>query len=310
MARYDDWLTKAHVLESTGITQTQLLSWHTEILAHMNELMLVKRGKGRGSETIYHPLTLPTVRRILELKSQGHRDMDFWRWQLWLDGFPIDIKRECIFALEQMVTEIEEFKGDGKRDTLDVIEEAVTNVSGRASSPLISHIEKRIKDEADRHAFLVWLMQIGVGEEPSAEWQHAVDVIDGHGLNVPPANNPYPTFGQLFAKTMGAPDVWAKTDPMQEACSIPTLLRVVEEASKEEWEQSRRDWQSIVRLFPYVPALEQVSKEVPVRVIAGLYFEAHVRAIVTGVLIVMHRSSIEDDLKSVLKTLGELPVPQ
>jgi hypothetical protein len=192
-------------------------------------------------------------------------------------------------------------------DKLDVIEEALSYVGSSKPGSLLAHFQRRIADESNLHSLLVWLMYTAIGEKPLAGWRDVVDAEDPLDMLWPPEDHPYPTLGQLFATVVGAPKEWAKTNPMQEEFFLSSFLRTMEDANEEEWAQVRRDWQPIVRLLPYVPLFEKLSKAVPIRLIADLYYEACERAILTCVMIQARRTNnMRDNLETALVALDNL----
>lgn len=95
-----DWIRESEIAALAGVrdaSHRNLLNWRHHGL--LPAPMIRPLGVGIGNEAVYPPIAVEMVRRLHELRRQS-RDMDEWRWQLWLGGYPVEIVGWCRRRLE------------------------------------------------------------------------------------------------------------------------------------------------------------------------------------------------------------------
>jgi len=83
------WISLHELRARTGASDRNLSELRRLGLG-VPEPLLMSLGR-RGTVSYYPPETVRLIDRINELRQQV-RDADKWLWQLWLDGFKVDIR--------------------------------------------------------------------------------------------------------------------------------------------------------------------------------------------------------------------------
>ena len=99
MEQLDCWVTKKAMVTLTGVTISQPQRWDSQLFTWSSKQLVSRSGNGPATVTLYHPLCVPMVQRLLEIKKTEPRTFEEWRWQLWLDGYPISVRAYCINAI-------------------------------------------------------------------------------------------------------------------------------------------------------------------------------------------------------------------
>jgi hypothetical protein len=87
---FENWVSEPELIAATGANRHNLIRWRQQELIPRPRRRFLGFGVGTASE--YPPVTIDMIRRLDALRHKS-RNIDDWRWQLWLDGFPIDIDR-------------------------------------------------------------------------------------------------------------------------------------------------------------------------------------------------------------------------
>lgn len=225
-----DWISETELAAATGAVDRKrfhrnLLNWrHRGLLPERYHGILVADairhlGFGVGNEACYPPVYLPIVRRINELRRQS-KDMDEWRWQLWLDGYPVDIIGWCRGRLEllagALAAELAKF-GENR------IAYDATRTPTKRANPL--RIIYRVLRTKGWHAMIAWAVAVAIGARSAASF-------------FDPARSP-------LAILTGEKDVTAAQ--ILENMAIDALLAVLDAANEAELERVREDCRVIAR---------------------------------------------------------------
>ena len=107
-----DWISETDLRAATGVVDEDRKTFHRNLVNWREHGLLPQNYDGSivpavrplgveiGNEAFYPPITIEMVRRIDELRQRG--TIDHWLWQLWLDGYPIDIIEWCRTRLARL----------------------------------------------------------------------------------------------------------------------------------------------------------------------------------------------------------------
>jgi hypothetical protein len=132
---YSEWLTSEELFQkleenNLEVTSVQLKKWRERKV--LPEIKQVSLGRGKGTETRYPPETVERIRRICELQEDKRfkKNLEFLRWQLWREGYPISyeviietIETEVIGAIQ----ELRIYKRDPLSSIIALAKEAAKN---------------------------------------------------------------------------------------------------------------------------------------------------------------------------------------
>jgi hypothetical protein len=162
------------------------------------------------------------IERLNELRQQT-RDADEWLWQLWLDGFKVDIRswtKKHVDSLQERL--------DGGVDTKSL------------RSPVGRQFSNRARRARDRDEFIRTWLAVAAGVAPLVSLYATAEppvfdiMLKVSGL---PSNAPVP--GRDLRRELSKVDL-----------SFAGLSKtIVADASDEDFEQSRRDWGVIAGLI-------------------------------------------------------------
>jgi hypothetical protein len=292
----DGWVTKEDVLKLTGVSSWQLRRWHRKVLMGASNPLIRRPGMGRGTTTLYHSDCIAIVRRVLEMKEVGPHKFEEWRWQLWLEGYPVSIREDCIKAIEKVQKEISSQTG---QDTLEIVETLIGQTGTPLPGSLSQRIYKNIPSTSDRHSLQVWSLHTTIGQEPLVGWHSVVDVDPDDppelilntqaGLEISPENRHYPTIGELFTQGLGVPRELAKSAPPTEWMSVDAFRKSLEQATEDEWRQAREACRFMVGTVPLIQ-----------------WHIDYVRAAFIGILMEMMRSEMKGNLEAFVADLAPL----
>jgi hypothetical protein len=230
----NDWISEQELRAETGISRRNLERWRQQGILPVPTRRF--SGRGTGSTSVYPPITVPMVRRLDELRQQSPHDVDGWTWALWLDGFPIDIRKWCDDHLAHAAQEIARL---GNQDALQAtFDRLSTETASRAGArrPLVGRLSSR---------------------QERSLWSWVADVMSGPASAKSLYDLASPSFEALkraagFVGDWPAPD----TELHVEDLSLTTLRIILREATPTEMEQARQDWWILERLAKAVEAVD------------------------------------------------------
>ncbi|MBF6611576.1 MAG: hypothetical protein IVW55_00415 [Chloroflexi bacterium] len=325
-----EWLTEEEMLQRTGISSWQLQRWHREVFAWSNEPLFEQIRIGHRMVTFYNPECVSIARRLLEMKKEGLRDFDAWLWQLWLDGYPINMRAYCLKVIEGAQEEVQSLDESGVLYSDQPLADQL-GLRSPASDSLLELAYKRVydKDKDYVNALITWLLHVAAEKEPPIEW----DYQEEYDYDVPEELR-YPSIGELFARAAGAPEEWAQPVPLRELMSIRAGREALARATEDQWRQVREDcrviadsftaWQHMYITYKrakqavkeglfvgdvtVVATMGKAMRLVPVRVISKLYSDRFVRAVLAGYLLRVRMSDRAGNVESVMASLQTLAV--
>jgi hypothetical protein len=215
------WLPLGAVF-AAGIDERTLTNWRERHLIPRPAIVPTPRG---GTATYYPPETPAIIRRVRELQRQS-RSAAEWLWRLWLEGQPVEMLPWARRRLEALASKVEKARGTVTSEELQEYAKRRRVYDGRTMSP---SQEAELLDAA-------------------------LDTVIGEFTAIERAD----TFYTLL-KVAGLPDTGAFPLPELELIELLSPRRqaaVVIEATEDEAEQARRDWQAIERI---VMAAERVD---------------------------------------------------
>ncbi len=147
------WLTEEQIIAETGIGRFTLDRRRREGLVPWKRQFL---DFGVGTCTVYPPIAVPIIRRLLELRQQ-FKGVDRWRWALWLEGYPVDIINwhDRLLRLKNQA----EGLAKGKIKTVVVDAAGKRRLRGKSHQPIFN----RLRQWQARQAVLEWSFAVGVG---------------------------------------------------------------------------------------------------------------------------------------------------
>jgi hypothetical protein len=218
-----DWISEAELVEAVDVSHRNLLNWRHHGL--LPTPMIRHLGVGVGNQAFYPPITIAMVRRINELRRQT-RDIDEWRWQLWLDAYPIDIIKWCrhrILTYAEVISEMDE-----KR-----FAEAATRKPAKRPDPRRAFY-RRLKAQG-WFGLMTWAVHVAIGARPP---QSMFD----------PASSPLVALARLLEPFAyrSSPREALVGSPTEDA-GVRRLLAVLDEVDATELERVREDCRALSR---------------------------------------------------------------
>jgi hypothetical protein len=210
------WITLQELCARTGASERNLSEWRRRGLG-VPEPLPISLGR-RGTVSYYPVETVRLIDRLNELRQQT-RDVDKWLWQLWLDGFRVNIRLWAKKHLDNLQKRL-----DGGVDAKSL------------RSPTGRHLANRVRRATDREEFIqAWL---GVAAE-------LVQLVNLYATAEPPIFD-------IMLKVIGLPsnvrppDSGLRRELRNVDLSFGGLSKtIIGDASDEDFEQARRDWQVI-----------------------------------------------------------------
>jgi hypothetical protein len=230
----NDWISEQEIRDATGISRRNLVRWRRQGLLPLPTRSF--SGRGTGSTSVYPAITVPMVRRLEELRQQSPHNVDGWTWALWLDGFPIDIRKWCDDHLARAGQEIARM---GSRDALQAAFDQLTAAPASRSEvrrPLVSRLSSR---------------------QERSLWSWTADVMSGAASAKSLYDLASPAFDAL-KRAAGLVGVWSPPDPELhlENLSLTTLGTILSEATSAEMETARQDCRELERLATATGAVD------------------------------------------------------
>jgi hypothetical protein len=204
----------------TGASERNLSGWRRLGLG-MPEPQQISLGR-RGTVSYYPVETVRLIGRLNQLR-QEIRDADKWLWQLWLDGFKVDIRSWSKMHLDRLQKKLEG---------------GVASKSLR--SPVGRQLSNRIRRASDRDEFIrAWLaVTAGMGQ-----------LVNLYATAEPPIFD-------ITLKVSGLPsnakppDHNIRRELSKVDLSFGGLSKIIiADASDDDFEQARRDWRVIAGLI-------------------------------------------------------------
>jgi hypothetical protein len=161
------WFSETDLRAAIGVADEDRKTFHRNLVNWREHGLLPRlydghtvpfieyRGVGIGNEAWYPPITIEMVGRINELRSRGG-DMDRWLWQLWLDGYPIDIIGWCRTRLARLHPLISK---DGKE-----LVDFATRKPEKRSDPRRSFYRRLMA--RGWLGLMTWTVHIAIGRRP------------------------------------------------------------------------------------------------------------------------------------------------
>lgn len=280
-----DWLSEAKLAAAIGVSDDDrskfhrnLLNWrHSGLLpgyCHGLQVPSIRYlGVGIGNEAVYPPITIPILCRIDELRHQS-RNMDVWLWQLWLEGYPIDIIEWCRPRLQRYVEIISGI------DRKQLVKDATRKPAKRAD---LRHAFYRRLKARWWVAMMTWAAEVAVGARPIQS------IFD-------PFSSPLSGLTRLFG---GSPaDHSAMRGQLEgspiEEFGLAGLLAVLNDAQPAELERAREDF--------WVLSNAHRVRSVFAMILSSMWRRVDYRAIVLPMLVKLHRSP--DHRTSILEAVN------
>jgi hypothetical protein len=216
----EGWISLQELRARTGVSERNLSEWRRRGLG-VPAPQLTSQGK-RGTVSYYPIETVPLVERLNELRQQD-RDADKWLWQLWLDGFNVDIRSWAYGHLDDLQKKL-----SGGADATSL------------RSPVGRQLSNRVRRSSDRDEFIRGWLAVAAG---------AAQLVGVYATVEPPSFD-------LSLKVSGlpsnvrSPDSNLRRELRKIDLSFSCLSEtVISDASDEDFEQARRDWRVIASLI-------------------------------------------------------------
>jgi hypothetical protein len=235
-----------------------------------------------GNEAYHPPITIEMVGRINELRQCGG-DMDKWLWQLWLDGYPIDIIGWCRTRLTNLDGELI------NKDAKDLVDDA-TRKPKKRSDPRRSFYRRLMA--RGWLAAMTWAVHVAIGTRPPES------ILD-------PVSRPRSALARVFGITTDPSVIRAGLDGSRiEDFGITRLLAVLnEDIGAGELYKVREDC--------WVLSHSDKARTLILRVLAAMWRSVNCRAVLLPGLILLHRSpDHHDSLLEIGKRHSDSPAVQ
>jgi hypothetical protein len=220
----------AELVAATSISERNRLEWCRRDL--IPKPLSVSLGR-KGSASYYRVETVPMIRRVYELQ-QHSRNLDGWRWQLWLDRWLPDVPDIRAWAIERLDADLAPATAAGPSGIAAAVTRAA-KAKPRPSDPGRA-LFNRVPKLAERETLLSWVTAGFAGHAQQASLQTAEPPIFAIALKA---------MG-LSRSELPAPSVGI------ESMSVAWYREILATASGDDLEQARRDWQCVERLIGYL----------------------------------------------------------
>jgi len=215
----EGWIDRVRLLTETGVSDRKFAEWAPKLGLRT---CLVSRGRA-GVEAYYPPGSIRMIKRLLEISATSPRDMNRWLWQLWLEGFDVDI---CGWAKKHISSGL---KGLVRR---------------KSSGPRL--IRNRVRGHSHRAAFATYSHLVAAGRAgPDRE-------VSIHNVD--------PPIFDLLLKIGGLPSNTklpaGELKKGEHKVSFKYLCKVLDTATEDEIEQARRDWRMLARWSDAAKAID------------------------------------------------------
>jgi hypothetical protein len=222
------WLTEEQLIAKTGVGPFTLDRRRREGLVPWDRRFL---SFGVGTRTVYPPIAVPMIRRLQELQ-RAFKEVDRWRWELWLEGYPVDIIKlhDRLVRLKNRA----EALAKGNVKTIVVQAAGKGRLRGKPHQPIFNHV----RQWQARQAVMEWSVAVGVG---------AVAPASVYTSGSPAA--------KAFSKATGAaqpPDRSLEIEKM----SFTRLHKIIRSASVGDIELARRDCVRLAGLVTLAASLD------------------------------------------------------
>ncbi len=293
----EQWLATEELIARAGggVTRSQVERWlKAGLLPRPRRRGL---GRGQGTVSLYPPGAVPLLRRLLALQEET-RDIGEWRWQLWLDGYPIDaerLRRQLLVALDRVGAEAQTVLADvqpDEADPLGLVEAVLSKMELTRNDRLLRLIRRKLRNPSDWHSLMVFVLSRALGFEPPVAWDDPVNEQTGERI------------GQLTVRGLGMPQEWQIPDELPGWLSPERIREAIADGTPEEWAAIRRDWEVIAGAVAVLEVVALAVRLPPPGQIAiqGLADDLF-RAGVSGFLIQARRSELAGNLDVILTAL-------
>jgi MerR HTH family regulatory protein len=216
------WIPLASLLAETGIDERTLNNWRQRRLIPRPQVLPIP--EGRGSVAYYSPETVTIIHRLRQLRSEV-RNSDEWLWRLWLEGHPVEMQGWAADRIGEWKAVLDAMTAGGKELTGAQVRKIGSEIAAKAGArSRVRNVEK-LADLAD------WALGAASG-----------------GVDAIPNDPEGPPIFDTLRKFGGLPTTAAFPLPDLLELSLDRLAEIIAEATEDEVEQSRRDWQAIARL--------------------------------------------------------------
>jgi MerR HTH family regulatory protein len=214
------WISLKELRSHTGASERNLSEWRRLGLG-VPEPMQISLGR-RGTASYYPPETVQLIRRLNELRQQI-RNADKWLWQLWFDGFKVDIRSWAKKHLDNLQKRL-----DGGVDAKSL------------RSPIGRQLSNRVRRAPDRDEFIRAWLAVAAGMD---------QLVSLYATAEPPIFD-------IMLKVSGLPsnakppDRDLRRELNKVDLSVGGLSKTIAaDASEADLEQARRDWRMIAGLI-------------------------------------------------------------
>jgi hypothetical protein len=286
------WISEAQLRAATGTADEDRKTFHRNLVNWRDHGLLPKSYDGHtvpfslplgfaiGNEAWHPPITIQIVGRINELRLRGG-DMDKWLWQLWLDGYPIDIIGWC----RKRLTNLHELTN---RDVKDLVDLAIRKPEKRSDPRRIFYRRLMARGWL---AAMTWAVHVAIGARPPES------IFD-------PVSRPLSALARVFGITTDSSVIRAGLDGSRiEDFSIPRLLVVLnEDIGAGELDKVREDCWILSHCDKVRP------RTLITRILAAMWRRVSCRAVLLPGLILLHRSpDHQDSLLDIAKRHSDSP---
>jgi hypothetical protein len=212
----EGWISLQELRTRTGVSERNLSEWRRLGLG-VPEPKQISLGR-RGTASYYPVETVRLIDRLNELRREI-RDADEWLWQLWLDGFEVDVRSWAKKHLDSLQKRL-----DGGVDPKSL------------RSPTGRQLSNRVRRAPDRDEFIRAWLAVAAG---------VAQLVSLYATAEPPIFD-------IMLKVSGlpsnakAPDRDLRRESGKVDFSFGNLSKtIVADASDDDFEQARRDWRLI-----------------------------------------------------------------
>jgi len=265
------WISETELRDAIGVADEDKSTFHRNLVNWRNHRLLPQHydgsvvpashplGFGIGNEAYYPPIMIQMVRRIDELRQRGG-NMDRWLWQLWIDGFPIDVVGWCRDRLIKM--------------------QGFTNLDEKELTVAATRKPKRSDPRSSFYrrlfgrgwlSLMTWALNVAIGARPPES------LFD-------PKSPPRSALARIFGVGTDPSIISVGVAGSQiEEISLPRLMAILyEEIGADELQRVREDC--------WVLSHCHKGNTLIVRVLAAMWGRVSCRAVLLPGLIILHRS--------------------
>jgi hypothetical protein len=173
----EEWLTEQDVIDQTGASRRRLTRLRQSGLIPSPRRR--SRGLHKGTASDYPAGTVAMIRRLDGLAAE-RRDAGEWLWRLWLEGYPVEIRKHLAARLDKAAALLAGIDSPEKLETLLTTARVKRSrkrniVPARETAGRLLY--DRIRRPSDWFSVLYWALSVALGFVTDADSSSAFETV-------------------------------------------------------------------------------------------------------------------------------------